>query len=398
MKINKPLLTSLLLYSLLTSCTSSNENIISFREKVAIIPETGILKLSDISKKYRIILLKDKNLSSIDNIYYKDSLFLVLGGSDNSSFHLFDHNGHFIKSPIKKGRGPKEALNIRKCRIYNNDVEFLIDHGTHILKYSLEHDSVLSKYPLPKEISAAADFIRLDAERIVLYKEFASGTKKEYKIYIYNDKNHEIEQRFLKLNPKTSEYISFTQMNNLYSHGNNIFFYEVFSPGIYQIEQDSITLHLYFDKKGYNFPQKLLNRDYRTLEEFITSCERNDYIWAHIDIAESNHHILSAFRYKTQPFLNIIYKDSLHSKSYTQIYDDLISDETYNIYIDGLNYITASQGFQYFTLEAYRFKEIMKTKKLQGDYKKFLEKFPKSATLDNSLQEDDNSIVIQLNM
>ena len=382
---------------ILYSChqkSGANKNT-TYVQDVVIKPEEGTLALSELAHHYRIIQLTGKDLSSIDFVYQQDSLIIVQGGADNSSIHLFNQKGDYIKSLIPKGRGPREAVNITKCRPWGNCLEVLADYGCQLLTYSLAADSVVSKTPLPQAIYSAADFIRLDDNRIVYYKEHGHAPEKEYKIYIYNEKEGRIENKFLPLDPRAAEYISFSQMNHLYTQENKTFFYEVFAPGIYEITPDSISLFLRFNKEEYAFPPKLLGKGYKDLEEFIRTCQSNNYIWGHINLAESNKQILSTYNYKNQVYLNVIYKDGLTSHSYTQIHDDLITDETFAIY-DGLNYINSSQGIQYFTLEPYLLKEILQKKKEKGSYDRFKAQHLQTVLLGEEIEEDANTLLIQL--
>ena len=171
-------------------------------------------------------------------------------------------------------------------------------------------------------------------------------------------------------------------------------YYDVFSPGIYQIHPDSLSLYIAFEEGKYAFPQALLQKKYRSFDEFAEVCSPQcEYIWGHVDMAESSRYVLSTYQYAHALYLNVIDKATMTSKSYTHIYDDLITDSTFEVE-DVLCSISATPHIQIFSMEPFQFREIIAQKKRNGTFEAYQKNYPQPCALVDRLSDDDNSLVI----
>lgn len=379
----------------ISSCkkkTSPEE--LKFENKVSIAPENKTLKLSELFKDFKIIPLKGPLLTFVNDLVPLDSLWVIKGKSAQSSLHLYTSEGVYKKSILAEGRGVNEAFNIQSVKNNGDDkIEILANFATKLLVYSLSKDQIITQANLPKELIDSDDFIQFDSIRYIIYKHAKSYNNDGYKINIFNSITSKIEKQYFPLT-SNDEFIAFSQTRNFYRYKDKILFYEVFAPGIYQIHPDSLSLYISFDKGKFNFPPSLLKKEYNDFNDFITTCEKSSYIWAHIDPCESNKYILSQYTFENVVYLNVIDKETMVSHSYTHIYDDLITNEILPIE-EGMRYITAKDNCQFFTLESYKFSEIIENKKDANTYEEYSKKYTRPCDIANKLTEDDNTLIVQ---
>ena len=203
-----------------------------------------------------------------------------------------------------------------------------------------------------------------------------------------------MENGFLPINKESSEYISFSQYNNLYKNNNNFYFYETFIDTIYRCTSKKIEAYWYFDKQKYAFPQKLLYKGYQGLNEFIDICKNNQYIWGHINVFEYKDMFFSLFNYNKELYLNITNKTNKESTSDTKIYDDLITNE--KLELTQLIQIGNSTKYCFFYIEPFELLEIIDTKKQKNIYAEYREKFQNNCRFIEKLNLDANSILVLL--
>lgn len=379
----------------INACRSDNKSNLHIQNMVQIKPEDKTLKLSDIFSAYKIIRLEGPSLTGVFNIIIQDSLMIIDGSSENSSLHLYTTEGKYKNHLIDKGRGNNEAFNIQTCRLTNsNEIEILANFSQKLYTYSLLENKITNQLTLSPCVFGSEDFIKLDSLRYVFFKPNPQlkGKDKEYKVNIYNIKTHVIEKQYRKLTENDLN-ISFQQTRRLHSINNRILFHDVFSSGIYQIYPDTVSFYIYFDKGEYDFPASLLEEKSSSFDELIETCLSSPYIFDHINMSESNKYILSTYIYKEQTYLNVIDKSNMTSQSYTHIYDDLITSETFEIK-EILWNIAAQDNIHVFTLEPSLFKEIIAKKKKEKTFERYQNQYPYPSSLAEQLSENDNSLVI----
>lgn len=396
---NNILLATLIAFALV-GCVNSKQtqqSHLALPHQVEIAPENNTLKLSTLFKDYRIIPLQGEPLNCVIDVAVADSMLVIGGKTENSSVHLYTMDGKYKNHMITTGRGPQEAYNIQSFKLTDSvTVEILCNFAERLFTYSLQENKIVKQRNLPKEIIGSEDFIRLDTAQYAFFKPrkaFLSNKNDEYKINILNLNTNKIERQFIPITPN-DEYICFSQTRRFHKRDGKCLYYDVFSPGIYQICPDSLSLYIAFEEGKYGFPRALLEKEYRSFDEFAAVCEQCPYIWGHIDMAESSKYIFSTYRYKNSFYLNVIDKTTMTSKSYTHIYDDLITDATFNMSEDVLWSISAISNAQIFSIEPFQLKEIIAQKKKDGTFEAYQKKHPQPCVLADSLANDDNSLII----
>ncbi len=385
-----------ILFLSISSCKSTNKQANEVVNSSKIIPQNNILTLSSIFNSYKLIQLSGITFTSIQKVEFIDSLLIIKGKAADSELHIFNATGEYIQSIIKTGRGSEETLNIQDFIIdYDKrNVDILCDYGRKIITYSLEKRKIINTTEICSEIFSAQNLQKIDSNRYILYKQCGFTNDKEYKINIYNIQKNFLENGFLPINKKSSEYISFSQYNNLYKNNNNFFFYETFIDTIYQCTSQKIEAYWYFDKQKYTFPQKLLYKGYQGLNEFIDICRNNQYIWGHINVFEYKDMFFSLFNYNKALYLNITNKTNKESTSYTKIYDDLVTNE--KLELTQLIQIGNNTKYCFFYIEPFELLEIIDTKKQKNTYAEYREKFQNNCHFIEKLNLDSNSILVLL--
>ncbi len=395
--MNYNILILILIIFAISSCAKTERTNWSVQNRVEISPEGETLQLSSLFKNYRIIPLQGEPLDAVIDASVADSLLIVRGKSENSSIHLYDINGEYKNAMVLAGRGPNEAYVIQSFRVIDSTtVEILCNYAQKIYTYSLKENKIVKQCDLPKEVLGAEDFIRLDAGRYAFFKprkSLQASQDDEYKINILNLATNTIERQYIPIT-HNDEYIAFAQKRRFHTNKGRFLYYDVFSPGIYQIHPDSLSLYIAFEEGKYAFPQALLQKKYRSFDEFAEVCSPQcEYIWGHVDMAESSRYVLSTYQYAHALYLNVIDKATMTSKSYTHIYDDLITDSTFEVE-DVLCSISATPHIQIFSMEPFQFREIIAQKKRNGTFEAYQKNYPQPCALVDRLSDDDNSLVI----
>lgn len=383
----------ILLSILLTGC-NRQQNImresIEADIQVTLTPQQDTVVLSSVyEQKVDILALDSIVLASVSKVLRYDSLWIVKGKSSEGGVHLFDNGGHYQKSLLKWGQGPTEVFDIGTMKMQQNTLYLLVNAGTEIIKYSLLSQEQELRFKLPAEIFSATDFEVLPNGKFLFLKSVARIPGKEYKLYIYNHQNEQIEGRFLELDKKAGEYISFSQTNCLYRMGDEVRYYEVFRNGICQLTDNNLKGYIGFTNNKYTFPEDELYNDSYTFEAFIETCKNSNYIWAHANLYEGNRFISSIYTYHNEIYWNLIDKFNNTSHSYKWIRDDMILNETSSVgkYLDRCN---IQDNCHYFTLSYHNLAEVMQNENTRGNI------IPEIADLYKTMNEGSNDLVICL--
>lgn len=361
-----------------------------------ITPQNNTLVLNSIFDSCKLIQLTGISLTGINKVEWMDSLLVIKGKANESELHLFTNEGKYLYSIIKTGRGANETINMQDFVIdpVKKHIDILCDYGRKIITYSLPEKKIINTTEICPEIYAAENIKKLDSTRYILYKTNGFTKNTEFKINIYNKAKNKLEKGFLPINKKTSEYVSFSQFNNLYENNQQIFFYETFRDTIYQCSSEEIEPVWIFQKQEFSFPQQLLHKGYQGLREFIETCKNSRYIWGHINVFEYRNLYLSLFNYKDKLYLNVIDKTGKKANSYTRIHDNLVTDEL--LELTTFFQIGNNQEYCFFQIEPIDLLEIIENKKQQNKYADYQKRFPRSCQFIEQLKFDSNTVLVLL--
>lgn len=288
------------------------------------------IKLSDYFYLDTIVQLSNVIIASIDNLIPNSNGYVVHGTSDHGELLAFSSDGTFKGQIMQIGRGPNEAINIVDIASdFDEKLAILTNFGQQINIYSPSDNSIERTINLPSTY-VARNIEKLDSSRYVLYKDLSYSDEPEYKISIFNEQSGQVEQNFLALNKKSTEYMSFIQRNNLFRHNDgNVYFYESFNDTVYRVTKNALEPFLTFDKGRLGMPEEMLTQGFTDVMQFVNFCKESSYIWAHLDCYRCGDMFVSRYKYLNQPFINISDISIGSSKSSTTIDDDIVLHKTY---------------------------------------------------------------------
>ena len=179
-------------------------------------------------------------------IAVKGKFYTLSGDSKTESeVALFSREGEFITHVARKGRGGEEVIDVQSIKYnpYRKTLDVLADYGRRIVCYDTQSWKIKCQEDLSQtDIKVAADFVPVSETQYLCYKNLSYSMKKEYKLYAYDSAQEEVVDKFLQLDKKRAELISFSQKNNLSSNSGKVIFYEsflknmfVFADGRYSI-------------------------------------------------------------------------------------------------------------------------------------------------------------------
>ena len=359
---------------------------------VEIAPSDETLHLSSFIDSYSLAVPDGILLADITKIFVCDSLFIVQGNSVDGMLHLFDRNGRFLETILKKGQGPEEAINITTMKLCGNDLYFLVNVNEEIIRYSLKDRKLVERFRLPSEVTPVADFEITEAGTYLLYHDFTNGRAEEYKLYVYDKQADKILYKWLPMHSASTEYLSFSQNDCLYQRNGEFYFYEVFQKGVYKVKEGELEGYIAFKDNKYTFPDDKLyaSYDFMSFYKYATDCP---YVWSHRLLYEGPHFITSAFLFKDDFYWNLIDKQNWTSSSYTHVYDDVLLDTEMSC--EDYMFQTNIQGdVRYFTLSYGLLSEVMEEKKEKGELEAYAQKHPDLIRTYEQMSEDTNDIIV----
>lgn len=343
---------------------------------------------------YDVIVPQGIMLADISKVIAVDSFFVVKGKAVEGEVHLFDKKGNYLETILKRGNGPDESVNIWAMKVYGNDVFLLVNTGMEIMRYSISERKVIDKFRLPKDVVCIADFEIFADEQFIFYKNLTGGLSDECKLYMYDRKKNEIVDSWLQLQSESTEYISFSQSDCLYRRNGKIYFYEVFQKGIYELSEDGLNGYISFCDNQYMMPDNELYRNY-TFNSFIDFCMKSPYIWAHRDIYESDHYIMSNYMFKNDYYWNVIDKRQGTSNSYSMIDDDVFFDEKMSV-DDFPIHTNVQDSVRYFIVSYTQLSDVLRKKEERSSLSEFYAKHVYLNEILKKMNEDSNDLIVML--
>lgn len=300
-----------------------NDNVINDIEPIKIEPEKLELQLSNFFDSYKIIQFVGIDLANIKDIIDIGDRYVVLAKGLNSDIHSFDKEGVFISSIILRGRANNESLNISDVTFDKiNNMLYVLDCNMSLIGYCIEQEKIINRIKLPFSVSSVE---KLDEDRFVLYNEYKTNDIADCKIYTYNYKTKQIENKYLPIDEKITQFATYRQKNNLYKKNDNIIFYAALDDNGYKINKDSISTYFRFDRGVYKLNDKLLRRNYNSPQEFQNACVSRDNIWIILNCFEYNQKLISLYRIGSKEvYMNVADLQTKASNSYNIINDDMI--------------------------------------------------------------------------
>jgi len=211
-----------------------------------------------------------ENLGEISKIRIDSSSIYILS---QNKLYLFNKKGIFLNIYDKKGKGPKEYLNIEDFIVTETDVQFIdfnqqkvifLDKSLHYIKNT------------PIDFYASSFYQAND--KTYIFNHNSSG---------YNDSNNKISIRderfkvidgFFPMSKTFMYYYYVIEKNNYCQIGNNIHFLHSPYDTIYQFKDRKITPVYALNFGDYKMPLKNYEKKYNDIYEFYLSAKKSNYV------------------------------------------------------------------------------------------------------------------------
>jgi len=241
---------------------------------------------------------------------------------------VFSSEGELLGTVAREGRGPEEMIDVVsiKPNPYLGTIDVLGFSGTKVYRYDAKTLEKRDEFSvLESDIVAAENFMPVDAERYLFYKNLSYSTKEEYKLNLYNVKTGAVEKTFLPLDKKVAESLSFVQNNHLSTCGGEILFAEGFLPVVYKYADTELKPYVGLNYGKHEVTESELKADYGgdvvRLCEYLDGADR---IYGHDSFYCTDNEIFSAFYYRGPSYLNVISMSEGVSATYSRMNDDMV--------------------------------------------------------------------------
>lgn len=276
-----------------------------------------------ISHPEQFYVLEDGRLVLRANILQKTA-----EGEINSRVGVFSSNGKLLGIAARVGRGPEEMVDIVsiKPNPFLGTIDVLGFAGTKVYRYDAETLRKKDEFSImTSDIIVAENFIPVDADKYLFYKNLAYSEDEEYKLYLYNATTGAIEKTFLVLDKKVAESLCFVQYNHLSAHGEDMFFSEGFLPVVYKYENAELKPYIGLNYGKYEVSDSELKADYGGDVVELSMClDNSSRIYGHMSFYFTDSEIYSTFFYRGPSYLNVISMPEATSVTYSQMNDDMV--------------------------------------------------------------------------
>ncbi len=351
------------------SCSHRNDSI-KGKYGFQIEPFDDTLFLSGIFGNAEILQLKGRVISNIKGIIMLDSTMIIrcnayesiqeLSGS--SAISLFSRGGMFINSIVRIGRGPDEVLTVEDMCIneYCGTLDVLCNYGQSIYQYDLDSFSLVNKIDIDKDdIVVANSLVPINSSDYLLYKQYPYSSHQDYKLYVYDSKENRVEASFIEMDERLAENLAFSQDNNLFEYGGDIYYYEAFGSAVYVYTGNEVTPWAVFEENRYTLPDKVLSEAGSNLPKFVQTLEGSGYVWGQINLFRYGQYLFSTYMYGNQCFLCVMDMDKGVCRSYSSIKDDMLWDVVTNDVRGVFTLSSADENCLVYVVEPYVMKELV---------------------------------------
>ena len=319
--------------------------------------------------------------------YISKALFTkdyILINNNNKELYCFNYDGQFVKQIGREGRGPgefNEIIDIAFNESLNNI--YILSSNTQIDVFSLE-----GKYLKSLKIDSEAPGTIASIDNFIVINNNNDAGKATYRYVIYNT-DGELISRFE--NP-----YHFDSKSGIFSMLHECFFYEInsklfvkdfHSDTIYSISSDNFSPEIVLQTGKYAITPQV-----RSTKEFVMDGSKNIMF---TNILESKNKLYVKFRYDKKTYTLLM--DKTTKKNISPVF---LSNNKYNSFDGGIeikpSFYFLHNNTEYFVQTFFPYE--LKTYILSDDFKSSTPKYPEKKKqleeLANSLDENDNPVLM----
>jgi hypothetical protein len=260
---------------LITSCSASEKDIVNSDIEVIDIKSSldnyAIVKLSDYASDIKYIPLETNDsvlISGISQLIYERETIYILDHSDK--ILLFDKGGKYLRTFIRKGRGPGEYVDPFSFRVNpdNGDI-YVLDAWRGILRYDKDFNFI-KIYPLPGDGLTALMFEITGDDQVSA--SIADLINSKHSIVTYGKDTSDVifrKEAQYDFDPRKRENLTFLY-HSLYLVGGKLRYYHHYNDTIYTLTNNYNSKALYFiDFGGYREQPQISANDYGSYDADI---------------------------------------------------------------------------------------------------------------------------------
>jgi hypothetical protein len=339
-------------------------------------------KMSEIIDNYSFVKLESNEDAIVGNIgqieVYKEKIY-ILDRYTSRTLYVFSIEGTFIRKLAFKGNGPGEFISPSSFYIDTKGYILILDATLNrLLKYNLDDLSFVEEIVLPLQ-HPSSFFVLPETDLFCYYYPGFAIKDTENKQVIIADKKGNKINSFFEITPLSK--VTHTDITNFYAFNGKLSFYPDYTDKIFSISTDTLFCRYQLSFGKY----KRVNEDIATKTDDVKAIMSEIYTgnqdWVHsLCVYETENELLVRYFVKTRMFVGIWNKQTgkVHNFEYNKIEDDLGFGGIYP-------YPKGKYNNQYIgEIKLYEIdKALLKNETLK--------------VLVNSMEEDDNSILVFYN-
>jgi hypothetical protein len=280
-------------------------------KRINVSPDDSLFFIDSLLSEPRFIKLETNNnclIGKIDKIICDDSLLFVIDQTISHTIFIYDLSGKFKGKISKRGKGPREFLEIMDVAIVPSKKQLaLLDVRSRKINYYSYQGEFLSYKKIPFLFTG---FTYINTNTIAYYTGTASNYKTPFidrnMLVVATDKDEILSKRIPLTHNQINSSFSFeTKFAPLWKFGNQVIFNPRYSDTLFRVGRDTLFGEYYFNMNGKNIPyDKKANLDDKMFRELTKKysflngnvIDLKDYLYAAMATPTGYHHIFYSKR------------------------------------------------------------------------------------------------------
>lgn len=321
-------------------------------ERLDMINNNNIKDLEDVVEESFFVKLEATNKSNlryITDVKITDKLIFICDVGSQSIFVFSFPEGKFVNEINALGVGPQEYRAINDFEINENEktIEILDSNQKNIIKYTFGGEYVETN---KISFTGAMEFIHSD-NGLIYFSGLLREEKKGDLYQLYNTDKGSIEDKFFEVE---KEYSFLTKPpHNLISSNSIAYFVPLYSPFIFQLDDNEIVKKYFLDF-GNNWVDEKILYEVHEPSDYDKAIDQNNYVKT-INTVIGNNFITITYYLKNKHHLSL-YNAKTKNLYYIRNFDKgILQNNTFGYYHDKY-FISIKDPIK--ILEAYKKGEI----------------------------------------
>lgn len=278
-----------MMFMLVLAGCRNNAQMTGVPEKIVEIPGEIQTSFYDNVADYGVLHLEttDESLiSQVEKIRIHNGMVYILNGGSNANLLCFDNNGRFVRKIGRRGRGPKEYIELWNFEIdpIRNELLLLDNEGQKILVFDLNGD-----FRREVKIPYAAECVgRLPDGNFILSCTGSQLMFNDYYVIVICDEEGRMLERHIKNEIKSSVFLAAKDMMTVMDDG-SISLMPQYHNMVYRITDEGVSSDLGFEIPGETIAVDNFDQDFAGLGDFLDAHKDKNYMCG--DHAETDEYL-----------------------------------------------------------------------------------------------------------